>query len=547
MADASKINPIRIDKLGEANGVASLDGTGKIPTEQIPKLPYLSTGGGTVNGDVVCTTMTVSNKRYQTGLTLDNSAYVGGESSGIYQIACLEKQLFIYREDRGARNSIFIDTKGDLVRRKTSGYFIYLTSAEKAVPNGVASLGADGKVPDSQLPTKAINAVQKTGDTMTGDLIISDRTVMGQTKNIYEGNRPTKQVYYTPLSIKDKDGKTMGMFRMTQTTDGGYSVLIQCVRNVGGVDKYATFGISIKEDGTISTLIPTPPASANDTQIPTTAWVRKYGVNKAGDTMTGPLLISKNSVTPSIGITQVQNGGYGDYNVAGADGNRIGTIRISKSQDGNSNSLALGVHKPGTTDAPTTILNCAMKQDGSVSLTGVNPTSTSNDTSVATTAWVRQKIQELSSSISVPVGSLSMGPVASMAGYILCDGRAVSRSQYSNLFTAIGTNFGAGDGSTTFNVPDYRGCFLRMTGGSAGTMYQKQAQGLPDITGELDVEGGSLATGAFVNKGAYSQLHDGWKYNNTKIGFSAATSNSIYGAATEVRPVNYAVNYFIKY
>ena len=42
-------------------------------------------------------------------------------------------------------------------------------------------------------------------------------------------------------------------------------------------------------------------------------------------------------------------------------------------------------------------------------------------------------------------------------GFLLCDGSAVSRTTYADLFTAIGTSFGAGDGSTTFNVPDLRG------------------------------------------------------------------------------------------
>lgn len=40
------------------------------------------------------------------------------------------------------------------------------------------------------------------------------------------------------------------------------------------------------------------------------------------------------------------------------------------------------------------------------------------------------------------------------SGYLLCDGTAVSRTTYAALFTAIGTNYGAGDGSTTFNVPN---------------------------------------------------------------------------------------------
>lgn len=46
-------------------------------------------------------------------------------------------------------------------------------------------------------------------------------------------------------------------------------------------------------------------------------------------------------------------------------------------------------------------------------------------------------------------------------GYIKANGAAISRSTYSALFTAIGTTFGSGDGSTTFNVPDLRGEFLR--------------------------------------------------------------------------------------
>jgi microcystin-dependent protein len=43
------------------------------------------------------------------------------------------------------------------------------------------------------------------------------------------------------------------------------------------------------------------------------------------------------------------------------------------------------------------------------------------------------------------------------AGWLLCDGAAVSRTTYSALFQAIGTAYGAGDGANTFNLPDYRG------------------------------------------------------------------------------------------
>ena len=42
-------------------------------------------------------------------------------------------------------------------------------------------------------------------------------------------------------------------------------------------------------------------------------------------------------------------------------------------------------------------------------------------------------------------------------GYLLCDGSAVSRTDYADLFTAIGTVYGAGDGASTFNLPDLSG------------------------------------------------------------------------------------------
>lgn len=52
------------------------------------------------------------------------------------------------------------------------------------------------------------------------------------------------------------------------------------------------------------------------------------------------------------------------------------------------------------------------------------------------------------------------------SGWLECDGSAVSRSQFSSLFGAIGTIYGSGDGSTTFNLPDYRGRFRIGTSGS---------------------------------------------------------------------------------
>jgi microcystin-dependent protein len=66
------------------------------------------------------------------------------------------------------------------------------------------------------------------------------------------------------------------------------------------------------------------------------------------------------------------------------------------------------------------------------------------------------------SAVSVLTGSVIMwSSNAAPAGYLECNGAAVSRSTYSALFAIVGTTFGAGNGSTTFNLPDMRGEFPR--------------------------------------------------------------------------------------
>jgi len=76
---------------------------------------------------------------------------------------------------------------------------------------------------------------------------------------------------------------------------------------------------------------------------------------------------------------------------------------------------------------------------------------------------------------AVPVEDVLTGTVLSWAGtgavpagYLKCDGSTVSRTTYSALFGVIGTTYGAGDGSTTFRLPDIRGSFPTMGGGGAG-------------------------------------------------------------------------------
>ncbi|MGS2725955.1 phage tail protein [Psychroserpens sp. BH13MA-6] len=83
------------------------------------------------------------------------------------------------------------------------------------------------------------------------------------------------------------------------------------------------------------------------------------------------------------------------------------------------------------------------------------------------TQWVRLMDK---SRDGVPIGAVFAFPSATLPmGYLSCDGSAVSRTTYAELFAVIGTTYGNGDGSTTFNLPDYRGEFLRGLDNGAGT------------------------------------------------------------------------------
>lgn len=67
-------------------------------------------------------------------------------------------------------------------------------------------------------------------------------------------------------------------------------------------------------------------------------------------------------------------------------------------------------------------------------------------------------------------------------GWLMCDGSAVSRTDYSQLFDAIGTTYGSGDGSTTFNLPDLRGRVV--VGEGTGTASDATAHALGQTSGE---------------------------------------------------------------
>ncbi len=122
---------------------------------------------------------------------------------------------------------------------------------------------------------------------------------------------------------------------------------------------------------------------------------------------------------------------------------------------------------------------------------------------------------------------------------IWLEGATVSREQYAQLFEIYGETYGAGDGSTTFKLPDFRN---RAVWGASNFGYIEA--GLPNITGQI-VESNDLAyypnlfTGAFKHMGTTNQGRCANDRDGTTvsiINFDASRSSSIYKDDSTVQP-----------
>jgi microcystin-dependent protein len=141
----------------------------------------------------------------------------------------------------------------------------------------------------------------------------------------------------------------------------------------------------------------------------------------------------------------------------------------------------------------------------------------------------------------VPAGSIIYHAAnTAPTGFIKANGAAVSRSTYSDLFTAIGTTFGVGDGSSTFNVPDLRGEFLRgwddSRGIDTGRIFgSAQADELKSHNHSINVRYSATFNGGHVSANSLGG-------NSQNLGSSIASTGG-----SETRPRNIALLACIKY
>ena len=133
-------------------------------------------------------------------------------------------------------------------------------------------------------------------------------------------------------------------------------------------------------------------------------------------------------------------------NVGGLTDNTTNYLYVQLSRDGNSEAEAWDFTKNTTGTIPTDAVKVAKITTSSGVVTAISQV---NQTDLFKYALL-------------PTGTIHMyaGQYNNIpSGWMLCDGSAISRTTYKNLFDVIGTQFGVGDGSTTFNIPDFRDIF----------------------------------------------------------------------------------------
>lgn len=154
---------------------------------------------------------------------------------------------------------------------------------------------------------------------------------------------------------------------------------------------------------------------------------------------------------------------------------------------------------------------------------------------------------------SIPVGAIMAFAMSTPPDdWLECDGSAISRTTYAALFAIIGTTYGAGDGSTTFNLPDLRGEFIRGwdngkgtdTGRAFGSAQQDAFQGHKT---SFDYANATTTTGAYADR-INRATTDHSSPSSGAIGDQQLVSDGTNGTpriASETRPTNISLMYCI--
>lgn len=217
--------------------------------------------------------------------------------------------------------------------------------------------------------------------------------------------------------------------------------------------------------------------------------------------------------------------------------------------------------------ANTTLSDISTALTGSVAADGQTPVTgnlqmggnliTGLGTGVSSTDAVN--VAQLATINSVVTGTIQMWPtVTAPTGYLLCTGTAVSRSTYADLFAVVGTTFGVGDGTTTFNLPNYADRFplgagtaaLAATGGSKDAVIVSHSHTAtvtdPGHTHSAQAHTAQISTGgpyqyaSSLNNSTFNGI------NTNTTGISVANSTTGVSGTNANLPPYLSINFIIK-
>jgi len=304
-------------------------------------------------------------------------------------------------------------------------------------------------------------------------------------------------------------------------------------------------------------------------------------LTKTGGSMTGQLLLDDSSAPGSAGLSF---DGDTDTGIFRADSNRIGFAaggsHIS-SIDSNgitirSNGSIKGLRLNDANDSH--FVELASPNVVTSSITYTLPATITNGGFLQTDGSGNLSFQIVA---GVPSGSVFCMAVATVpTGYLECNGAAVSRTTYAALFAIIGVNYGSGNGSSTFNLPDLRGEFVRgfdhgrnvdagrgigtsQSGGNASHNHSATTSTTTSVSQSPHHHGYNIThvtTASVTGSGAaiadrrmclidttgFSNPLGNTHNNNANISASSSSSTSIGNQGDEARPRNIAMMYIIK-
>ena len=182
-----------------------------------------------------------------------------------------------------------------------------------------------------------------------------------------------------------------------------------------------------------------------------------------------------------------------------------------------------------------------------------------------TTYWYDSITNNLTTAI-IPIGSVvPYSGDADTGNWFVCDGRAISRTTYATLFALVNERFGQGDNSTTFNIPDARGRFVRGRDATAGRDPDAAGRTAMNTGGATGDAVGSLQAYATATTGITIPNHthtvergiDSTAGNNTGnltpgsgatqgTAPTSSTALALAGGGNETRPINFNLNYIIR-